>query len=90
MLKYLYSYHPQHIFQHVTGQMILLVLHGGVLNACYRHAMKHTYAGRHVNAAINIVRIEGASWGVVEWNDTSHLVSTGYLASAFGGGSAGG
>lgn len=73
-----------------AGHMILLVLHGGVLNACYRHAMGHAYAGRHVNAAINTVSIEGQSWAVVSWNDTSHLETTGYLASAFGGGSGGG
>ena len=70
--------------------MILLVLHGGVLNACYRHAVGHTYAGRHVNAAINTVKISGRTWAVTDWNDTCHLTGTGYLASAFGGGSGGG
>ena len=50
-----------------AGQTILLVLHGGVLNACYRHAMGRTYAGRHINAAINTVKIDGKSWAVIDW-----------------------
>lgn len=73
-----------------AGQTILLVLHGGVLNACYRHAMGRTYAGRHINAAISTVKIDGKSWAVIDWNNTSHLGNTGFLASAFGGGSGGG
>lgn len=74
----------------LAGQTVLVVIHGGVLNACYRHAMGCSYPGKHVNAAINTIKIEEERWAVVSWNNTDHLSTTGYLASAFGGGSGGG
>lgn len=69
---------------------MLLVLHGGVLHACYWHAVGHAFIGRNVNCAINIIRVEGKKWGLVSWNDADHLLKTGYMASAFGGGGEGG
>lgn len=73
-----------------TGQTILLILHGGVLHACYRHATGHIFHGRNVNCAINAVKVEGKKWSLVTWNDADHLHNTGFMASAFGGGGAGG
>ena len=73
-----------------AGQTVLVVIHGGVLSACYRHAMGCSFPGKHINAAINVVKIEDNRWAVLGWNDTEHLGTTGYLASAFGGGSGGG
>lgn len=73
-----------------AGETILMVLHGGVLHACHRHAVGHEYKGRNVNCAINVVKIEGQHWALVSWNDAEHLRSTGFMASAFGGGTEGG
>ena len=73
-----------------TGQTILLVLHGGVLHACYWHATGSRFHGRNVNCAINTVRVEGNKWGLVSWNDAEHLSETGFMTSAFGGGGEGG
>lgn len=72
------------------GQTILLILHGGVLHACYRHATGHMFHGRNVNCAINAVKVEGKIWSLVAWNDAGHLQKTGFMASAFGGGGEGG
>lgn len=73
-----------------SGQTILLVLHGGVLHACHRHAVGHEFKGRNVNCAINVIKIAGETWAMVSWNDADHLGSTGFMASAFGGGGEGG
>ena len=73
-----------------AGETILMVLHGGVLHACHRHAVGHEFKGRNVNCAINIVKIEGQDWALVSWNDAEHLHSTGFMTSAFGGGREGG
>ncbi|DBB14641.1 TPA: hypothetical protein ACH3X3_004275 [Trebouxia sp. C0006] len=72
------------------GQTVLLILHGGVLHACYRHASGHMFHGRNVNCAINSVKVEGKKWSLVTWNDADHLHKTGFMASAFGGGGEGG
>lgn len=74
----------------LAGETILMILHGGVLHACHRHAVGHEYKGRNVNCAINVVKIEGRHWALVSWNDAEHLRSTGFMASAFGGGTEGG
>ena len=73
-----------------AGQTILLVLHGGVLHACYRHAVGHEYHGRNLNCAINVLKVEGSKWAISDWNDASHLEQTGFMTSAFGGGAEGG
>ncbi|KAL3133635.1 hypothetical protein ABBQ32_008150 [Trebouxia sp. C0010 RCD-2024] len=72
------------------GQTILLVLHGGVLHACHRHAVGHEFKGKSINCAINVVKIEDQKWAVISWNDAKHLSNTGFMASAFGGGGEGG
>ena len=73
-----------------AGQTILLILHGGVLHACYRHAMGHEYHGRNLNCAINILKVDDGKWAVLGWNDAAHLKETGVMKSAFGGGAEGG
>ena len=47
--------------------------------------MQYVRAGKLVNCAINIVRIDGTNWTVVEWGSTEHLQGTGFQLEAFGG-----
>ena len=47
--------------------------------------MQYVCAGKLVNCAINIVRIDGINWTVVEWGSTEHLQETGFQLEAFGG-----
>ena len=73
-----------------AGQTILLILHGGVLHACHRHAVGHEFQGRNVNCAINVIKIEVQRWAMIGWNDAKHLQGTGFMTSASGGGGEGG
>lgn len=64
--------HQRHI-----GQRVLLVTHGGVLDAAYRHATglplhaARTFPIR--NASVNVLRHEKQQWQVAQWGDISHL-----------------
>ena len=59
------------------GQRVLLVTHGGVLDAAYRHA---TAMPLHLprdfsieNASINVLMPDREQWRVQRWGDVSHL-----------------
>ena len=52
--------------------------------------MGHEYHGRNLNCAINMLKIDGKKWVVLDWNDAAHLKDTGVMKSAFGGGAEGG
>jgi len=59
------------------GQRVLLVTHGGVLDAAYRHAMgmalqvPRNFAIH--NASINVLRHHQSAWQVMQWGDIEHL-----------------
>ena len=60
-----------------VGRRLLLVTHGGVLDAAYRHA---TGMPLNVlrdfpiyNASVNVLRHRGGVWTIESWGDVSHL-----------------
>lgn len=60
-----------------SGQRILAVTHGGVLDAAYRHAtgmpLSMTRDFPILNASINVIAHDGRRWSVQSWGDVSHL-----------------
>jgi len=60
-----------------AGGRLLLVTHGGVLDAAYRHATGMPLdAPRSFpihNASLNVLRHRGGVWTVESWGDVSHL-----------------
>jgi probable phosphoglycerate mutase len=60
-----------------AGSRLLLVTHGGVLDAAYRHATGMPLnAPRNFpiyNASVNVLRHRGGVWTVESWGDVSHL-----------------
>eukprot|EP00850_Spirogloea_muscicola_P002058 SM000008S22147 [mRNA] locus=s8:84100:85827:- [translate_table: standard] len=74
------------IASHNQGKRIIIVSHGGVLNAIHYHATGKGPPGRVVNASINIIRVSNDKlWSILLWGDVCHLSNVGYLQSAFGG-----
>jgi probable phosphoglycerate mutase len=60
-----------------AGQRILLVTHGGVLDAAYRLATGMPISATRdfpiLNASINVISHDGRRWGMQSWGDVSHL-----------------
>jgi probable phosphoglycerate mutase len=60
-----------------TGGRLLLVTHGGVLDAVYRHATGMPLnAPRNFpiyNTSVNVLRHRGDVWTIESWGDVSHL-----------------
>ncbi len=60
-----------------AGGRLLLVTHGGVLDAAYRHATGMPLNARRnfpiYNASVNVLRHRGGVWTVDSWGDVSHL-----------------
>ncbi len=60
-----------------AGQTILLVTHGGALDAIHRHATGMAQQARRdfpiYNASVNVVVCEGDDWRIDRWGDVSHL-----------------
>ncbi|EFJ39591.1 phosphoglycerate mutase [Volvox carteri f. nagariensis] len=50
------------------GRTVLVVAHGGVLHAVYRHAVGRVYGGAIANASLHRLRVQGGVWVLVEWN----------------------
>ncbi|GAA5159392.1 histidine phosphatase family protein [Viridibacterium curvum] len=63
--------------QRHAGQQILLVMHGGVLDAARRHvtgmALDLPRNFELGNAALNWIAHEAGRWQMLSWNDTAHL-----------------
>ena len=59
------------------GSRLLLVTHGGVLDAAYRHATGMPLNALRdfpiYNASVNVLRHRGGAWAVESWGDVSHL-----------------
>jgi probable phosphoglycerate mutase len=64
------------VMRHPGGR-VLIVTHGGLLDAAYRHATGMAPAAKRdfpiYNASINVVRHDGQRWHVESWGDVSHL-----------------
>jgi probable phosphoglycerate mutase len=60
-----------------TGSRLLLVTHGGVLDAAYRHATGMPLNAPRdfpiFNASVNVLRHRDNLWMVESWGDASHL-----------------
>ena len=67
------------------GRRLLLVTHGGVLRAIYRHVVGFVSSGRLIpqtgNACICRFCYRNGEWQLTCWNDLSHLKSVGYRES---------
>ena len=67
------------------GRRLLLVTHGGVLRAVYRHVAGFVPAGRLIpqtgNACICRFCYRSGEWQLTCWNDLTHLKDVGYRAS---------
>ncbi|MEW5313606.1 MAG: hypothetical protein WDW38_005161 [Sanguina aurantia] len=67
------------------GQRVLVVAHGGVLHAIYRHTMGRPFPGKVLNGSRHVLAIQGNKHVLRSWNDCSHLQEVGFLESSFGG-----
>lgn len=60
-----------------AGQRVLLVTHGGVLDAAYRHSTGMPLSATRdfpiLNASINVISHDGRRWALQSWGDVSHL-----------------
>jgi len=60
-----------------AGQTVLVVTHGGVLDALHRHVMRIPLERPRdfsiYNASLNIVRLSNGRWVLDLWGDISHL-----------------
>ncbi len=60
-----------------AGQRILLVTHGGVLDAAYRHALRMPLSAHRdfpvYNASVNEILHDSGRWTISSWGDVSHL-----------------
>ena len=67
----------EELVQRHAGARLLLVTHGGVLDALYRHATGMALARARdfplYNASVNVLHHEGNGWRIETWGDISHL-----------------
>jgi probable phosphoglycerate mutase len=60
-----------------AGRRILVVTHGGVLDAAYRHATGMPLSALRTfpiyNASVNILSHDTQGWRIDSWGDVSHL-----------------
>lgn len=63
--------------QRHSGERVLAITHGGVLDIIWRHATGVSLDAHRpvplLNASINRIGIEGRQWQVLDWGDVSHL-----------------
>ena len=59
------------------GGRVLIVTHGGLLDAAYRHAKHMPLSAPRdfpiYNASVNVLSHDGKAWKVESWGDVSHL-----------------
>ena len=60
-----------------AGGRLLVVAHGGALDAAYRHASSMPLAAVRdfpiYNASVNVISHDGRRWKIESWGDISHL-----------------
>ena len=70
------SFIEEAVARHPGGR-ILIVTHGGLLDAAYRHAKGMALTATRdfpiYNASINVLTFEDGKWAVESWGDVSHL-----------------
>ena len=69
-----------------TGKVIVIVTHGGVLNALFRHILSIPIEAprrfEFMNASINIFSCGKGTWMLQTWGEISHLQSVGTLGES--------
>lgn len=67
------------LYRQHTGQTILVIAHGGVLDTIYRFASGQSIQTQRMvlvpNASLNWITFNGENWAIERWADTSHLTS---------------
>ena len=67
----------EEILDRHAGSRILIVTHGGVLDAVYRHSSGMPLAAIRdfpiYNASVNVISHSGGRWNIESWGDISHL-----------------
>ncbi len=67
----------EYLLMTYTGSRLLLVTHGGVLDAAYRHANGMPLNAPRdfpiYNASVNVLGHRGGVWTMETWGDVSHL-----------------
>ena len=67
----------QAILQAHAGGRVLVVTHGGVLDATYRHAIGMPLSASRsfpiYNASVNVITHDSGRWKIEAWGDVSHL-----------------
>jgi 2,3-bisphosphoglycerate-dependent phosphoglycerate mutase len=60
-----------------AGSRVLVVTHGGVLDATYRHATGMPLSASRdfpvYNASVNVISHDGGRWKIESWGDVGHL-----------------
>jgi probable phosphoglycerate mutase len=60
-----------------AGRRVLLVTHGGVLDAAYRHALRMPLSAARdfpiYNASVNVLVHDERGWRIESWGDVRHL-----------------
>ena len=73
----------EELTQRHAGEIIMVVTHGGVLSALFRHTLAIPLdAPRRFsfkNASINLFRFQDGVWGLETWGDIAHLNQLGAL-----------
>lgn len=66
-----------------AGEIIMVVTHGGVLSALFRHTLDISLdAPRRFsfkNASVNLFKFQDGTWGLETWGDITHLRRVGAL-----------
>ena len=61
----------------LEGQRVLVVTHGGALDAVYRHATRMPLSAFRdfpiYNASVNVVTYDDGHWRIESWGDIRHL-----------------
>jgi broad specificity phosphatase PhoE len=60
-----------------AGKLVLVVTHGGVLQAVHWLARGYHAPDKMRNGALNMLHVEGGKWALEVWNDARHLGGSG-------------
>jgi 2,3-bisphosphoglycerate-dependent phosphoglycerate mutase len=67
----------EEIIDRHAGDRVLIVTHGGALDAVYRHATRMPLSATRdftiYNASVNVISHDGGRWSIESWGDISHL-----------------
>ena len=73
----------EELTQRHAGEIIMVVTHGGVLSALFRHTLAIPLdAPRRFsfkNASVNLFKLQDGVWGLETWGDITHLSRLGTL-----------